>query len=81
MRNIHPVCGKTKLVNSYSIGTTVIILLFLFSGLSLFGNVNVAAGSLSSSQLEGQQFGEQTSEARGVMGNMTGGANINTTTS
>ncbi len=86
MRNIHPVCSKTKLVSSYGIGITVIILLFPFSGLSLFGTVNVAAGSLSSSHVGGQELGEQppqqTPEARGGSNSITGGANnISTTAS
>src|SRR5687767_5779824 len=77
--------SKTKLV-SYCcrmMMTTAITIFSFFFGLSMLGEVSVAAGSISSSQIGGQEFEEEEQQRQQlpqICSSVTAGTNANTTT-
>jgi tetratricopeptide (TPR) repeat protein len=71
---------KTKLVSCRNVVFTAIIFSFFF-GLSMVGEVGVAAGSISSSQIGGQEFEEEEQQQHlpQICSSVTAGTNANTT--
>lgn len=72
--------SKTKLVGCCRIMMTAITIFAFFFGLSMLGEVSVAAGSTSSSQIGGQEFEEEEEQVPQICSSVIDGTNANTTT-
>jgi hypothetical protein len=75
--------SKTKLVSCCRMMMTAITIFSFFFGLSMLGEVSVAAGSISSSQIGGQEFEEEEQQQQQqlpqICSSVTAGTNANTT--